>query len=147
MKGKITMEIFVPDDTDLRILHHLIEDSSLSNKEIGQLVHLTGQAVGARVRKMQDAGIIEGYTLRWNPEKIGQTIHAFITVFLNSGTTHSAFQAFAREHPYIVEIHRVSGEGCYWMRLRMSSQAELNTMLDELTKFGNYKLSFSIGEI
>ncbi len=33
------------------------------------------------------------------------------------------------------------------MRLRMSSQAELNTMLDELTKFGNYKLSFSIGEI
>ncbi|MBP1175005.1 Lrp/AsnC family leucine-responsive transcriptional regulator [Paenibacillus sp. PvR133] len=147
MKGKITMELFVPDDTDLRILHHLIEDSSLSNKEIGQLVHLTGQAVGARVRKMQDAGIIEGYTLRWNPEKIGQTIHAFITVFLNSGTTHSAFQAFAREHPYIVEIHRVSGEGCYWMRLRMSSQAELNTMLDELTKFGNYKLSFSIGEI
>ncbi|WP_258296267.1 Lrp/AsnC family transcriptional regulator [Paenibacillus peoriae] len=141
------MELFVPDDTDLRILHHLIEDSSLSNKEIGQLVHLTGQAVGARVRKMQDAGIIEGYTLRWNPEKIGQMIHAFITVFLNSGTTHSAFQAFAREHPYIVEIHRVSGEGCYWMRLRMSSQAELNTMLDELTKFGNYKLSFSIGEI
>ncbi|OMF50692.1 Lrp/AsnC family transcriptional regulator [Paenibacillus peoriae] len=141
------MELFVPDNTDLRIIHHLIEDSSLSNKEIGQLVHLTGQAVGARVRKMQDAGIIEGYTLRWNPEKIGQTIHAFITVFLNSGTTHSAFQAFAREHPYIVEIHRVSGEGCYWMRLRMSSQAELNTMLDELTKFGNYKLSFSIGEI
>ncbi|ADO55114.1 Lrp/AsnC family transcriptional regulator [Paenibacillus polymyxa] len=141
------MELFVPDDTDLRILHHLIEDSSLTHKEIGQLVHLTGQAVGTRVRKMQDAGIIEGYTLRWNPEKIGQTIHAFITVFLNSGTTHSAFQTFAREHPSIVEIHRVSGEGCYWMRVRMSSQSELNTMLDELTKFGNYKLSFSIGEI
>jgi Lrp/AsnC family leucine-responsive transcriptional regulator len=147
MKGKITMELFVPDETDLRILHHLIEDSSLTHKEIGQLVHLTGQAVGARVRKMQDAGIIEGYTLRWNPEKIGQTIHAFITVFLNSGTTHSAFQTFAREHSSIVEIHRVSGEGCYWMRVRMSSQSELNAMLDELTKFGNYKLSFSIGEI
>ncbi|MGG1615334.1 Lrp/AsnC family transcriptional regulator [Paenibacillus sp. NRS-1782] len=141
------MELFVPDDTDLRILHHLVEDSSLSHKEIGLLVHLTGQAVGARVRKMQDAGIIEGYTLRWNPEKMGQTIHAFITVFLNSGTVHSAFQAFARKHPSIIEIHRVSGEGCYWMRLRMSSQEELNTMLDELTQYGNYKLSFSLGEL
>lgn len=141
------MELFVPDEIDLRILHHLIEDSSLSHKEIGLLVHLTGQAVGARVRKMEDAGIIEGYTIRWNPEKIGQTIHAFITVFLNSGTVHSAFLDFARKHPYIVEIHRVSGEGCYWMRLRMSSQSELNAMLDELTQYGNYKLSFSLGEI
>ncbi len=74
------MELFVPDEVDLRILRHLIEDSSLSHKEIGLLVHLTGQAVGARVRKMEDAGIIEGYTIRWSPEKMKQTIHAFITV-------------------------------------------------------------------
>ena len=57
------------DEVDLRILNYLLKDATQSHKAIGQLVHLTGQAVGARVRKLQDLGVIEGYTLRWNPEK------------------------------------------------------------------------------
>lgn len=45
------------DATDLRILQILIQDAKRSNKEIGEEVHLTGQAVGARVRKLQDMGL------------------------------------------------------------------------------------------
>lgn len=135
------------DELDLRILSALLEDATLSHKEIGQLVHLTGQAVGARIRKLQDFGVIEGYTLRWNPEKIGQTVHAFVTVFLPSGAAHSSFQSFVQSDDRIVEMHRVSGEGCYWMRVRVDSQLALNAFLDELLKFGNYKLSLSIGRI
>lgn len=135
------------DETDHRILRYLLEDATRTHKEIGEKVHMTGQAVGARIRRMQDAGLIEGYTIRWNPEKMGLAVHAFVTIFLNSASAHSSFHEFAQGHSLVEETHRVSGEGCYWMRVRAGDQAELNGFLDELLAFGNYKLSLAIGQI
>ncbi|NUU58988.1 Lrp/AsnC family transcriptional regulator [Paenibacillus agri] len=135
------------DDVDYRILQQLIQDSTLSHKEIGQQVHMTGQAVGARIRRMRELEIIEGYTVRWNPGKIGQNVHAFVTVFLASNAAHPVFLAFAKEDRRVEEIHKVSGEGCYWMRVRATSQEELSTFLDELLGYGNYKISLVLSQI
>ncbi|HBJ00999.1 MAG TPA: transcriptional regulator, partial [Lysinibacillus sp.] len=44
-------------------------------------------------------------------------------------------------------IHRVSGEGCYWIRVRTGSQKELNSFLEELLKFGNYRVNLSMGKL
>ncbi|WP_236291795.1 Lrp/AsnC family transcriptional regulator [Paenibacillus allorhizoplanae] len=135
------------DEIDLRILQHLLQDATQSHKAIGQQVHLTGQAVGARVRKLQDLGIITGYTVNWNPEKIGQVVHAFIVVFMKSNTAHQAFLTYIQHQESVVETHRVSGEGCYWMRVRVRTPLELNAFLDELLTYGNYKVSLSIGQV
>jgi Lrp/AsnC family leucine-responsive transcriptional regulator len=135
------------DTIDLHILQSLIEDSARSHKTIGQEVHLSGQAVGARVRKLEELGIIEGYTIKWNREKIGKTVNAMITVFMKSTTTHSLFQTFVKRDHRIEEAHRVSGEGCYWLRLRVDNNLELNQFLDDLLQYGNYKVSLSIGSI
>ncbi|MEC0227261.1 Lrp/AsnC family transcriptional regulator [Paenibacillus alba] len=135
------------DETDLAILQVLLENAIRPHKEIGELVHLTGQAVGARIRKMQDSGIIEGYTLLWNPEKIGLTVHAFVTMFMKMTISHSSFVTFVQSSEMVTEMHRVSGDGCYWMRVRVPSMVELNAFLDELLHYGNYKISLSIGQI
>ncbi|MEK5235277.1 Lrp/AsnC family transcriptional regulator [Paenibacillus sp. FSL L8-0470] len=141
------MTPYLIDDTDYRILQYLIEDSTLSHKDIGEYVHMTGQAVGARIRRMRELEIIEGYTVRWNPLKIGQSIHAFITVFLSSSAAHPPFQKFAQNHSSVVELHRVSGEGCYWMRVRTGDQAELNGFLDELLEYGNYRINLGMKQL
>lgn len=135
------------DETDLGILSCLLENSSLSHKEIGVRVHLTGQAVGARVKKLQEAGVIEGYTLRWNPERIGLAVHAFVIVFLKSASSHKPFQAFVAEAPDIEEAHRTSGEGCYWLRVRVRSQEELSLVLDRILQYGNYRVNLSLGRL
>lgn len=135
------------DDIDLRILNALLNNALLSNKEIGETVHLTGQAVGARVRKLQDLGVIEGYTLRWNPALIGLHVHAFLIVFMNANYTHQAFLEFVRSTEAVTEVHRVGGEGCYWLRIRTSTVAALNKLLEDVLKFGNYKLSISIEKV
>jgi Lrp/AsnC family leucine-responsive transcriptional regulator len=135
------------DEVDLHILNYLLEDATQSYKAIGQLVHLTGQAVGARVRKLQDLGVITGHTLRWNPDKIGQVVHAFVTVFMKSNTAHQSFQSFVQQNDKVAETHRVSGEGCYWMRVRVGTPIELNVFLNELLKYGNYKVSLSISQL
>ncbi|MBD3921924.1 Lrp/AsnC family transcriptional regulator [Paenibacillus sp. PR3] len=135
------------DDTDIRILQELLNNALLTHKEIGEAVHLTGQAVGARVRKLQDLGVIDGYTLRWNPERIGLHIHAFLILFMHSNQAHQALRDLVQSNESVHEMHRVSGEGCYWMRVRVSDMTELNKLLEEILTFGNYKLSMSIERI
>ncbi|WP_261301513.1 Lrp/AsnC family transcriptional regulator [Paenibacillus andongensis] len=135
------------DDIDLQILQALLNNALLTHKEIGEIVHLTGQAVGARVRKLQDLGVIDGYTIRWNPERIGLNVHAFLIVFMNSNQAHQAFRKFVHSAESVTEVHRVGGEGCYWLCIRTSDGSELNKLLEEVLKYGNYKLSLSIEKI
>jgi Lrp/AsnC family transcriptional regulator, leucine-responsive regulatory protein len=135
------------DELDRRILDCLREDATRSHKEIGQLVHLTGQAVGARIRKMEEAGVVEGYTIRFNPEKLGKPVHALITVFMHPASSHQSFQRFLSEDTRVEEAVRVSGEGCYWLRVRTITHEELNAFLDDLLKYGNYRSSLSTSRI
>ena len=54
------------DPIDLKIIALLKQDSRLTNKEIGQRVHRTGQAVGARIAQLMDAGVIKTTPLPCN---------------------------------------------------------------------------------
>ncbi|MCC3376019.1 Lrp/AsnC family transcriptional regulator [Cohnella sp. REN36] len=139
---------YTPDETDIRILTSLREDATRSHKEIGQLVHLTGQAVGARVRRLEDAGIIEGYAARIREDRMGFPVQlALVTVFMHPASSHEAFQRFVREQACVREAQRVSGEGCYWLRVQTRDHEELNGFLDDLLRFGNYRTSLSTARI
>lgn len=134
------------DETDWRILQLLQTNCRLQWKEIGEKVHLTGQAVAARIRKLEDLGIIEGFTVKLNQEKMGKTITALITIFMKTNN-HSAFQQFIRNKETIMEAQRISGEGCYWLKANLATEIELNQLLDEILFYGNYRLNISIGRI
>jgi hypothetical protein len=47
----------------------------------------------------------------------------------------------------IIELHRVSGDGCYWLKAVASNHEELNKLLDEILMYGNYKSSISTARI
>lgn len=134
------------DQTDMEILHLLQLNARIQWKEIGEMVHLTGQAVATRIRRMEDEGIIEGFTVLLNQAKLGKPIKALITVFMKS-TDHVAFQKFLQMKEDVVQAHRVSGEGCYWLEVDFSTQEDLNKLLDDLLYFGNYQLNLSIGKV
>ncbi|MFP3360002.1 winged helix-turn-helix transcriptional regulator, partial [Planococcus sp. SIMBA_143] len=55
------------DDTDSPILDALRTNSRITMKELGEKVHLSGPAASARVEKLEDAGVIEGFTIKVNP--------------------------------------------------------------------------------
>jgi Lrp/AsnC family transcriptional regulator, leucine-responsive regulatory protein len=134
------------DNTDLKILECLKNNSRLHWKEIGEIVHMTGQAVAARVEKMKELEIIRYFTVALDYSKIGKSVLAFITIFMKS-TKHAAFQDFIKSSKEIQEAHRISGDGCYWLKVCVNSQESLNTLLDEILKYGNYRLSLSISTI
>jgi Lrp/AsnC family leucine-responsive transcriptional regulator len=134
------------DQTDWQILQCLQKDSRMQWQEIGKIVHLTGQAVAARIRRMQEIGIIEGFTVQLSHEKLGRPLLAFITIFMHTAD-HSAFQRFLLNRQDIIEAHRVSGEGCYWLKANVATQEELTALLDAILKYGNYRVNLSIGRI
>ncbi len=133
------------DEIDIQILKLLKENSRKQWKEIGESIHMTGQAVGNRIRRMEEEGIIEQYTISVNELKLGKSIQAFIMVFLKSNQ-HIEFQKYLKENPDIKEVHRISGEGCYMIKASISDQLALNNTLDEILKFANYRVNISIGK-
>ncbi|MGE5626559.1 MAG: Lrp/AsnC family transcriptional regulator [Solirubrobacterales bacterium] len=134
------------DQTDIEILNLLMRNSRIQWQEIGDEVHLTGQAVKNRISKMEKSGVIQGYTIKINPAEIGRNLIGFITVFMKTND-HVGFQTFIKNNPIINEAHRISGDGCYILRTATSTQSELTELLDEILKFGNYQLSLSIEDV
>ncbi|NNU76114.1 Lrp/AsnC family transcriptional regulator [Clostridium estertheticum] len=134
------------DQTDTQILSLLTKNSRMQWQEIGEEVHLTGQAVKNRISKMEKSGVIKGYTVNINSEILGKNLTAFITVFMKT-TDHLSFKKYINNNSLVTEAHRISGDGCYILKLTSSTQAEIVDFLDEILKYGNYKLNLSIQNI
>lgn len=132
------------DNTDMRILDELSKNSRLTMKELGEKVHLTGPAVSARVAKLEDQGVIEGYSINVNRVKLGCFIHAFITIMTQS-TYHQPYLSFIKtQELHIINNYKISGDGCYLLECRFPSNEVLNDFLNALNEHANYKLSIVI---
>ena len=82
------------DNTDRLILKELVKNSRITMKELGDRVHLTGQAVANRVMKLEETGIIDRYTINLSREKLGVNIHVMITVTSTTMDNHNLFLRF-----------------------------------------------------
>src|SRR5206468_5538221 len=72
------------DSIDRKILALLEADARRTIAEIAREVDLTGPATAERVARMRDTGIIEGFTVRLDPRKLGLQVSAVIEFTPNS---------------------------------------------------------------
>ncbi|MCM3339326.1 Lrp/AsnC family transcriptional regulator [Paenibacillus sp. MER TA 81-3] len=134
------------DNTDRRILEELLQNGRMSMKELGQKIHMTGQATANRLLKLEEEGVIEGYTIRLNHAKAGNPVHTFINIYTKE-FDHRPFLSFIEtQRSYLVNNFKISGEGCYLLEYRFPSNEELDLFLTELNKYVNYKLSIVINK-
>lgn len=134
------------DQTDIQIIKLLVQNSRMQWQEIGEIVHLTGQAVKNRINRLEKLGVIEGYTVKTDSGKLGMEVTAFITIYMKT-TEHMAFHKYIKENDSIAEAHRISGEGCYMLKVYTANQKELIDLLDDILQYGNYKVNLSINKI
>lgn len=132
------------DDTDKRILDELSKNSRITIKELGEKVHLTGPATSARVEKLEDSGVIEGYTIKVNQVKLGCYIHVFITIITESIFHHPYLNFIKGQEQYLINNYKISGDGCYILECKFPSNELMNQFLEELNEYANYKLSIVI---
>jgi Lrp/AsnC family leucine-responsive transcriptional regulator len=134
------------DQIDYQILRLLTENSRISWKDLGKQIHMTGQAVGNRIKKLEDSGVIKSYSLIIDEMKFGIPYTAFVIIHMKSAN-HNSFILFISDRDEVVEAHRISGEGCYHLTLKVTSQDELNLFLNKLLDHGNYSLNLSIQKV
>ncbi|MCM3109757.1 Lrp/AsnC family transcriptional regulator [Lederbergia lenta] len=134
------------DNIDFQILRLLSENSRIQWKDLGEQIHMTGQAVGNRIKKLEDNGVIKAYSLLVDEMKVGLTYTAFVIIYMKTAN-HDSFIRLMNEWKEVVEVHRVSGEGCYHLKLKVNSQEHLNLFLDNILEYGNYAVHLSIQEI
>ncbi|RJE86125.1 Lrp/AsnC family transcriptional regulator [Paenibacillus sp. 1011MAR3C5] len=136
------------DKTDYAILACLQSNARMQMKEIGERVHMTGQAVANRIARLEELGVLLGYTVKLDESKLEKPFEAMVTVFLTStSNSHAAFRKWALNEPAITELHRVTGDGCYWLKVRYSDPAGLSVFLEDMLRFGNYRVNNSLEKL
>lgn len=135
------------DHTDMRIIEELSKNSRITMKELGEKVHMTGQAAASRVAKLEDNGVIDRYTIKVNQDKLGYSIHALINIYTKS-THHQPYLSFIKtQETYVINNYKISGDGCYLLECRFPSNELLDEFLVGLNKHVNYKLSIIINNM
>lgn len=134
------------DNVDCQILRILSDNSRIQWKDLGLQVHMTGQAVGNRIKKLEECGVIKAYTLIVDEMKLGISYTAFVIIYMKTAN-HDSFIHFLNGQREVIEAHRVSGEGCYHLKIKVKSQEQLNVFLDAILDYGNYKLYLSIQDV
>jgi Lrp/AsnC family leucine-responsive transcriptional regulator len=129
----------------MEIIRCLQNNSRIQWKQIGEIVHLSGVSVANRIQRLEELGVIEGYTVRLNEKLLGNIFCIFIIVMIKD-YRHTKFQEFIQEHDEIKEAHRVSGEPCFILKVQISDQNQLSKLLDEILVYGHYKINISIGQ-
>ena len=119
------------DETDIRILRLLQDDARMSNAAIARDVGLAPSAVFQRIRKLETEGVIQGYHARLDPAAVGQGLLAFISVQTSEGARAGETAAMLGAIPEVVEVHRVVGDDCFFLKVRVRDTAALGALLDE----------------
>jgi len=121
-----------PDAIDRRILRLLREDGRMPHAAIAKAVGLSGPAVHDRVRKLEAAGIISGYSAVLNPIALDRSHVAFVLVTLSEGNEFAMDEPIVAricEEPDVLEFHRVAGEDCYLIKVRTATNKDLEQLL------------------
>lgn len=128
------------DEIDRRILKLLQRDGRLAHATIAKKVGMTGPSVLARVRRMEEAGVIRGYSVQLDEVALGRPLTAFIRVTLSGVPAvkgENAFEAFVRREPQITACHSVDGEDSYMLLVRTASTASLQVLLNQMRAIRN----------
>ena len=90
------------DKIDLKIIELLQKNARFPLKHLAEEVFLSTPAVSSRIEKLQEAGIITGYTANINPIKLGYNIKAFINLEV-SPKQKTDFYPFIKSCPNVLE--------------------------------------------
>jgi len=124
------------DKVDLKLIELLQENARYSLKHLAKEVFLSTPAVSTRVSKLEETGVITGYTAQVDPLKLGYNIKAFINLEM-SPKLKPEFYPFVAACPNVLECNCVTGKYSMLITVAYHTTVELDAFINELQKFGN----------
>ena len=122
------------DPVDEQLVQALSENARTTNAELARLVGLSAPSVSERIKRLEEAGVIKGYTLTIDPEAIGLPVSAWLRIRPMPGQLQKVAEIL-RSLPEIVECDRVTGEDCFLARAHVKSVQDLEHVIDEIIPY------------
>jgi Lrp/AsnC family leucine-responsive transcriptional regulator len=112
----------------------LAADARVSIAELARVVGLSSPSTSERIRRLEEAGVIEGYTVKINPKAVGLPLAAWLRIRPIPGQLQKVADIL-RDIPEIVECDRITGEDCFIARAHVESVEALERLIDQLIPY------------
>ena len=121
------------DKFDWAILSVLREDARATLQDISTRVRLSTTPCWARIKKMESAGVIQGYTVRIDPTALGftETVMVQVTLENHNDETLATFGKALEEIPEVIDAYLISGDYDYLIRIAVRDTRDYERLLRE----------------
>jgi len=123
------------DPTNRQLIAALQADARLSLAELGRRVGLTAPAVGERLARLEEAGVIRGYHADIDPRALGYDLSVILRIRPAARMIPKVAE-LAQRTPEVTECHRVTGDDCFIMRLHVRDVLHLEELIDTFVPYG-----------
>jgi len=122
------------DRIDAALLDALGANARISNAELARLVELSAPSVSERIKRLEEAGVIEGYSAKINPDALGLPLSAWLRIRPIPGQLGKVTEIL-QGLPEIVACDRVTGEDCFVARAHVKSVKDLERLIDQVIPY------------
>ena len=119
------------DATDQQLLSLLRKDARTSVATLANKLSVSRGTVSNRITKLEDAGIIVGYTVRLKPDSQPAEIRAWMSIAVEGNETRAVISSLLGE-PGVATLHDTNGRWDLLAELRASNLAELSQVLERI---------------
>ena len=116
----------------MQIVALLRENARRSFQDIGGKVALSAPAVKRRVDRLEESGVLQGYTAVVDPGAMGWTTHAFVALFCEGRMAAGEVRRAVEGHPEVVAAYTVAGEASAVLHVRAEDTAHLEAALERI---------------
>lgn len=120
------------DEVDTAIIEILQKNGRTRRIDLAEKVGMSIPSISDRLRKLEEGGIIAGYTAIVDHRKVGKDVTAFIMVMVDSSKHFHTFVDHAGANDEVLECHAITGEGSHLLKIRTVNTATLERLLGRI---------------
>ena len=123
------------DALDIAILEALQENARIPLSALGRRIGLSQPATSERVKRLEERGVLTGYGARIDPAVLGLGMMAIIRLKTDHTQIRACLARFA-QMPHVIEVHRLTGEDCFLLKVLVPTPGQLESIVDAIARFG-----------
>ncbi|GFZ85596.1 AsnC family transcriptional regulator [Elstera cyanobacteriorum] len=121
------------DAVDRALVEALAADARQPLNALAKQVGLSAPSVSDRLKRLEGAGVIRGYTVDLDQKALGYRLQAIVRVKPLPGQLHMVQRAL-EEQPYVIECDKVTGDDCFIVRIVLRDIEQLDEILEGLSE-------------
>ncbi|CDP85627.1 MULTISPECIES: Lrp/AsnC family transcriptional regulator [Mycolicibacterium] len=128
------------DALDSALLSTLAAEPRLPILELASRLKVARNTVQARMKRLEDSGVVRGYPPNINLPELGFAVHAFVGIETDQNKMDAIIEAL-RAYPHVLEVHATTGRADLLVRIAAQTQQELLDIIQQVHRIDGVKHS------